>query len=155
MFLGVTLMSDSNRPDASEAEREILRVLWDEGPGTVREVQQRLDQSGTTWQRSTVLTLLQRLEKKGHVTSDQSSSTFVFDAAVTREDMVHQRMKDLAEELADGRPASLLLAFAERTKFTKAELTELRTFIDGLLKKDASAARKRSGPKGRGGDRNE
>ena len=147
-------MADTSRPEASDAEREVLRVLWGQGPGTVREVQQRLDKSGTTWQRSTVLTLLQRLEKKGHVTSDQSSATFVFHPAVTCEDLVHERMQDLAEEFSDGRPASLLLAFAERTKFTKAELTELRAFIDGLIRKDSSAARKRGGSKGRGGDPN-
>lgn len=141
-------MAETSRPDASDAEREVLRALWEHGPGTVREIQQRLDRSGTTWQRSTVLTLLQRLEKKGHVKSDQSSPAFVFHAAVTREDLVHQRMQNLADELADGRPASLLLAFAERTKFTKAELTELHRFIEKLLKKDASAARKRSGSKG-------
>jgi len=148
-------MADTTRPDASEAEREVFRVLWEHGPGTVREVQRRLDKSGTTWQRSTVLTLLQRLEKKGHVTSDRSSSTFVFHATVTREDLVHQRMKGLAGELAGGRPASLLLAFAERTRFTKAELTELRDLIDGLLQKDASTPRKRGGSKPHRGDSHE
>lgn len=140
-------MPEPNRSEASEAEREVLRVLWEHGSGTVREVQQWLDRSGTTWQRSTVLTLLQRLERKGHVASDQSSPTFVFEAIVSRADLVHQRMQHLAEDLTDGRPTSLLLAFAERTKFTKAELTELRSFIDELLRRDSIESCGRNSPK--------
>jgi predicted transcriptional regulator len=104
-----------------------------------------LAENGTTWQRSTVLTLLQRLEKKGFVTSDRASPKFVFRATLSREDLAHERMKELVEELAGGRPASLLLTFAERSKFSRHELQELREFIDELLRK-----RRPSEPKSKG-----
>jgi predicted transcriptional regulator len=134
-------MADTNRPPVSDAEREILRTLWDTGPGTVREVQERLVNSGCDWQRSTVITLLQRLETKGYVDSDKSAHAFVFRAVVSRDDLVHQRMCELAEELCDGRAAPLLLSFAQRQRFSPAELDELKNLVDELAKKSAAGRR--------------
>ena len=57
-------MSESPRAAMSDAEREVLKVLWDEGPLAVRDVLARLTERGQDWARSTVITLLQRLEKK-------------------------------------------------------------------------------------------
>src|SRR6476660_4404865 len=78
-------MSDSPRTNMSEAEREVLKVLWDDGPLAVRDALARLTERGLEWTRSTVITLLQRLEKKGYVESDKSQHAFIFRAAVTRE----------------------------------------------------------------------
>lgn len=127
-------MAAESRAPISDAEREILNVLWDHGPGLVRDVQQRLVGRGPDWTRSTVITLLQRLEKKGYVGSDRSRHAFVFRALVTREDLVHQRMLELADELCGGQTTPLLLAFARRQRFTVAELAELRGLIEQLAK---------------------
>ena len=127
-------MSQS-RPPVSDAEREVLRELWDAGPGTVRELQQRLAAGAPSWTRSTVITLLQRLEKKGYVASDRSGFAFVFRAIVSREELVHQRVSELAAELYDGQAAPLMLAFAQRQRFTPEELAELRRYLDELQSK--------------------
>jgi predicted transcriptional regulator len=134
-------MADTSRPPVSDAEREILRVLWDLGPGTVREVQDRLVETGCDWQRSTVITLLQRLETKGYVGSDRSAHAFVFRAIVSRDELVHQRMRELADELCDGRAAPLLLSFAQRQRFSASEIDELRQMVDELAKKSAAGRR--------------
>jgi len=142
-------MADLSRPPVSDAEREILRVLWDLGPGTVREVQERLLDIGCDWQRSTVITLLQRLEAKGYVDSDKSAHAFVFRAVVSRDDLVHQRMRELADEFCDGRAAPLLLSFAQRQRFSASEIDELRRLVDDLAKKSA-AGRRAKGDSSRG-----
>ena len=67
-------MNPAPRPSISDAELEILRALWEQGPGIVREIQELLAVEGCEWQRSTVITLLQRLERKGYVSSDRSST---------------------------------------------------------------------------------
>jgi BlaI family penicillinase repressor len=126
---------ESSRPPVSDAEREVLRGLWDAGPGTVRELQQRLAAGAPSWTRSTVITLLQRLEKKGYVASDRSGFAFVFRAIVSREELVHQRVSELAAELYDGQAAPLMLAFAQRQHFTPQELAELRRYLDELQSK--------------------
>ena len=58
----------------------------------------------------------------------------MFRAGVTREDVVHQRMLELADELCGGQAAPLLLTFARRQRFTLAELAELRGLIEQLAK---------------------
>ena len=125
-------MSEPPRPPVSDAEREILQVLWQFGPAGVREVQERL---AADWQRSTVITLLQRLEAKGYVDSDKSGHAFVFRAVVSRDELVHQKMRELADEFCGGRAAPLLLSFAQRQRFSPEEVAELRRLIDDLASK--------------------
>jgi predicted transcriptional regulator len=125
-------MADAERPAMSDAEREVLKVLWDHGPLPVRNVVARLADQGQEWTRSTVITLLQRLEKKGYVESDRSRFAFVFRPLVSREDVMRARMNDLAGELCDGDALPLVLAFAERHRFSPEELARFRQMIDEL-----------------------
>src|SRR4051794_17872650 len=125
-------MTEPARPPMSDAEREVLKVLWDHGPLPVRDVLERLAAAGQDWSRSTVITLLQRLEKKGYVESDRSQFAFVFRAAVSRDEVLHARMTDLAGELCDGEALPLVLAFAERHRFSAEELARFRQMIDAL-----------------------
>jgi BlaI family transcriptional regulator, penicillinase repressor len=125
-------MTEDTRPVMSDAEREVLKILWDHGSLAVRDVVSRLADAGQAWARSTVITLLQRLEKKGYVTSDKSQFAFVFRALVSREDVMRSRMNDLAGELCDGEALPLVLAFAERHQFSPAELARFRQMIDVL-----------------------
>ena len=125
-------MAESQRPAMSDAEREVLKVLWEHGPLAVRDVLARLTEQGKEWSRSTVITLLQRLEKKNYVESDKSQFAFVFRAVVSREDQMHARMTDLAGELCDGDALPLVLAFAERHRFSAEELARFRKMIEAL-----------------------
>jgi BlaI family penicillinase repressor len=137
-------MSAAPRSPVSETERNVLRALWQEGPGSVREVHARLKAAGLDWARSTVVTLLQRLEKKGYVESDKSEFAFKFRAVVSRDELLRLRMSELADDLCDGRWAPLLLAFAQREKYSARELAELQQMVDELSSK---LARKKSGGK--------
>src|SRR5262245_60493833 len=96
LVLGRKTMREKSRPAISDAEREVLKALWEAGPQAVREIHVCLTRQGQDWKRSTVITLLQRLERKGYVTSDRSQFAFVFKAAVSREDVMCQRMTELA-----------------------------------------------------------
>jgi BlaI family transcriptional regulator, penicillinase repressor len=125
-------MRDKERPALSEAERAVLKCLWDSGPGAVREVHALLTSQGQEWKRSTVITLLQRLERKGYVASDRSQFAFVFRAAVSLEDVLCQRMTELAKELSDGDAAPLVLAFAERHRFSDQEIQRFRKMIEQM-----------------------
>src|SRR5262245_33962059 len=126
---------EKQRPTMSDAEREVLKALWEHGPSTVREVQRLLGALGQDWTRSTVITLLQRLEKKGYVASDRRQFAFVFRATVTREEVMHQRISKLADELSEGDAVPLVLAFAERHPFTADEIAQFRQLIDEMESK--------------------
>lgn len=127
----------------SDAEREVLKILWDHGPSGVREVLGRLVDSGQEWTRSTVVTLLRRLEAKGYIASDKSRYAFVYRPLVSREDVMHARLKEVASELADGEPVPLMLAFAERQKFSDAELARLQQMLDELKNRARQKREKR------------
>ena len=124
-------MEPKNQP-VSEAELAVLKVLWDLSRGTVREVRDILLGQGRDWAYTTVQTLLNRLEAKGHVRVERSGSVNVYRPAVSREQFAQQRLSNLAAELYEGAASSLVLALVEGTRFTPAELDQFRKLLDQL-----------------------
>jgi BlaI family penicillinase repressor len=125
-------MVEPRRSSISETELDILKVLWEHGPGTVREVNALLRQQGRRWAYTTVLTLLQRLEAKGVVTSDKSGFAHVFRPSVTREKLLRQRLKDLANQLCEGTATPMVQALVEGQRFTAEEISHFRQLLDAL-----------------------
>jgi BlaI family penicillinase repressor len=120
----------ANRPGLSDAERDVLKVLWDFGPATVRAINVVLKNRGRRWAYTTVATLLQRLTAKQYITSDPSTVPHVYRAVVSRDELLERRLKDAADELYDGRTAPLVLALVEGNRFSAEELSRLRRFLD-------------------------
>ena len=114
----------------SDSEREVLKVLWDRGPGTVRGIREELAARGRRWAYTTVATLLQRLVAKQYAASDPSSVPHVYRAAVSREELLERRLQDAADELCDGRAAPLVLALVQGGRLSPEELARLRRIID-------------------------
>src|SRR5438876_8603876 len=125
-------MVEARRSPISETELDILKVLWEHGPGTVREINVLLRSQGRRWAYTTVLTLLQRLEAKGCVASDKSRLAHVFRPALTRDKLLRQRLKDLANQLCEGTATPLVLALVEGQRFTAAEISQFRQLLDHL-----------------------
>lgn len=122
-------MDKPARPGLSEAERDVLRALWDEGPGTVRQIRGWLEARGRTWAYTTVLTLLQRLAAKGCVASDASGPAHVFRAEASREDLLQDRLRNLADELCEGETAPLVLSLVTNHKFSPEEIARFRAIL--------------------------
>ncbi len=116
----------------SEAELEVLKVLWERSSGTVREINALLQKQGRRWAYTTVQTLLQRLESKGHVRSDKSGSAHVYQAAVSREDLLGRRLRELADQFCDGTASPLLLALIGDSQLTADDIKQLRQLLDRL-----------------------
>ena len=123
---------DTRGPTISEAELEVLKVLWEQGPGTVREINTTLHHQGRRWAYSTVQTLLQRLESKGHVRSDKTGPAHVYRDAVSREDLLSRRLRELADQYCDGTASPLLLALVGDSRLTADEIKQLRQLLDQL-----------------------
>jgi predicted transcriptional regulator len=114
------------------AELEVVKVLWDVGPCTVREVWTHLQSQGRRVAYTTVLTFLTRLEQKGFVTSDKSGLAYVYRASVSRQRVTRSRLRALVEELYDGASAQLALHLVRTAKFSPQEIEELQRLIDEL-----------------------
>ena len=89
-------------PFVSDSELEVLKALWDHGPGTVRDLLVVLQGRRRRWAYTTVLTLLQRLGAKGYIRRDESGLAHVFRAQVSKEQLLKRRLDELAGQLGDG-----------------------------------------------------
>jgi len=130
-----------------EAELEVLNVLWDHGPATVREVMNRLHEQGRTVAYTTVLTFLTRLEQKGFAASDRSDLAYVYKAAVKREHVRTSRLRSLVDQLYDGAACPLVMHLLDSGEFTRDEIAQLQALIDRLdaqTKPDKRRSRKSS-----------
>ena len=125
----------TRKSETSDTELEILKALWDHGAGTVRELKVVLKKAGRHWAYTTVQTLLNRLEAKGYVKSDKAGFAHVFHPTVTRDKLMRQRLKDLANELCDGAATPLVLALVDGQRFTPEELEQFRRLLDDLEKR--------------------
>lgn len=134
-------MSDEN--SLSDAEHQVLNVLWDDGPSSVRQIRQAIEATGRSWAPTTVNTLLTRLEKKGFVEVDKSEFAHVFRPKITREVLVQQRLQQLADAFCDGSKTPLMLALAETQKFSDQEVAEFRQLLDRLENKNKTQAARR------------
>lgn len=127
----------------SDAEMDVLKVLWDHGPANVRLVNAELAARGRCWAYTTVATLLQRLAAKGFTASDSTAVPHVYRAVVSRDEFLQRRLRDAADELCDGETAPLLLALVRGGRFTAQEVQRFRRMLDEAAPKPADPAPRR------------
>src|SRR5687767_4808939 len=123
------------RPSAevTDAELAVLQALWDlAGPGTIRQLTDRLYPEGSASCYATVQKLLERLEGKGFVKRDRSGSVHAFEACVCRDELIGRRLRTVAEKLCGGSLTPLLTHLVRAEKLSAAERAELRGLIDEL-----------------------
>ena len=113
-------------------ELEVLKILWEEAPCTVREVMNHLHARGRKVAYTTVLTFLSRLEQKGYVKSDRSGVAYVYKPTVTRARVTRSRLRALLEQLYDGTPGNLVLQLVEQGELSDDEITALQRRIEEL-----------------------
>lgn len=118
--------------ELGDAELAVMRVLWEHGACTVRDVMNQLHERGRPVAYTTVLTFLSRLEQKGVVASDKRDTAYVYRAKISRQSVTVSRIKALVDQLYDGAAAPMLAHLIENERFTPEELSKLRKLIDDL-----------------------
>jgi predicted transcriptional regulator len=134
----------STQPPISETEQAVLKVLWDLGRGTVREVLAALNGQGHSWAYTTAQTLLTRLLAKGYVAADRTGPAHVYRPAVSRDELLQRRLTDLADTFCEGTASPLMLALVEGSEFTPAEIARFRELLD-KLEAESARGRKKGG----------
>jgi predicted transcriptional regulator len=124
------------RAAVSDAELEVLKVLWSAGPGTVREVAAALRRQRRRLAYNTVLTLLSRLRDKGYVSADRRDTAHVFRAVVNRDELLGFTLAALADRVCDGTASPLVHALVRGQRFSADEIAHFRKLIDDLTPKD-------------------
>jgi|ERR1019366_3110796 BlaI family penicillinase repressor len=116
-------------PRPTDAELEILTVLWSIGPATVREVHDVINQRRPA-QYSTVLKFMQIMAEKKLVRRDERERAHVYEAARPREWTQQQLAGHLLERAFSGSAKALLIGALSAQKATKKELAEMRKLLD-------------------------
>ena len=119
-------------PLPTDAELDILNVLWRTGPATVREVHEALGKdSGYT----TTLKQMQLMTEKGLLTRSERFRSHVYEAAEPKEQTQKQIAGDLLKRAFDGSARSLLLGALSAQRATDTELEQIRRMLDQFEKK--------------------
>jgi BlaI family transcriptional regulator, penicillinase repressor len=113
----------------TDAEVEILNILWKTGPATVRRVHEEISETKQS-QYTTTLKLMQIMVAKGQLHRDESERSHVYVPAVEREHSQRQMATDLMERAFAGSLRSLVVGALGGRRATKRELAELRALIE-------------------------
>jgi len=123
-------MPTSGPPRPTDAELGILRVLWQRGPSTVREVQEALNQDKPTGY-TTVLKMLQIMTEKGLVRRNEQQRAHVYEAELAQHQTQRQLVSDLLNRVFDGSASNLLMHALNSKKGTsQEELAQIRDILD-------------------------
>jgi len=115
------------KPTASELE--ILRVLWTQGPSTVREVHESLSETKDLGY-TTVLKLLQIMTTKGTVRRNETQRSHVYEAVLPAEQTKRQIAGDMLQRVFEGSASQLMMHALAGRKSSPEEITELRRMLD-------------------------
>lgn len=125
------MMPKGQLPRPTDAELEILKVLWRRGPSTVREVfkdHSRSQDFGYT----TVLKMMQIMAEKGLVVRDVRERAHVYEARLQEEQTQRQLVGDLLRRAFDGSATQLVMQALSSEKASAEELSEIRKMLDEL-----------------------
>ena len=116
-------------PRPTDAELEILTVLWSRGPSTVRDVHEAIARRKPT-QYTTVLKTLQIMAEKGLARRDERQRAHIYRASLPREATQRQLAGDLLQRAFGGSASSLVLGALSARKATPEELAEIRCLLE-------------------------
>jgi predicted transcriptional regulator len=123
-------MPRRNAPRPTDAELEILNVLWRRGACTVREVHQAISRTKPATGYTTVLKTMQIMAEKELVRRDESQRAHVYEPRLAREQTQRQLIGDLLERAFDGSATKLVMQALSAKNASAEELSSIRDMLD-------------------------
>ena len=124
----------SDLPQISEAEYEVMKIVWKHAPINTNEITEKLLQS-TSWSPKTIQTLIKRLVTKGVLTYEKQSRVFVYTPLVRECEYICQESNSFLNRYYDGDITAMLSAYIENDKLTEPEIETLRSLLSKRGKK--------------------
>jgi len=128
---------DKGNIEPTKSELEILQVLWQHGPNTVRFVNDRLNEHKREVQYASTLKLMQIMGEKGLLIRDETAVKHIYSAASEETKTKSYLLDRFVDTLFDGSVSSLMLHLMNNKKATQKELDEIRALL-GNSKKNKS-----------------
>ncbi len=114
--------------DISQAEFEVLDVLWEQYPASANDIIERLN-AHKSWHDKTVKTLLNRLVKKQAVSFEKVQRSYLYTPLLAKETYQQTQSENLIERLFSGRVSPLIAGFAKNKNLNKEDINELKAII--------------------------
>ena len=124
----------SDLPQISEAEFEVMKIVWKHAPISTNEITDKLLQT-TSWSPKTIQTLIKRLVTKGVLTYEKQSRVFVYTPVVKESEYIGQKSISFLERYYDGDITAMLSAYIENDRLSETEIDTLRSLLSNRSKK--------------------
>lgn len=119
----------------TESELEILNILWQKGPCSVRQVHEVIEQTKSSGY-TTTLKLMQIMRDKGLVTRDSSAKVHIFQAAVTQKQAQGQMIRRMVDTAFNGSASQMVMQALGNYKASADELKEIKQYLEQIEKED-------------------
>lgn len=121
--------------EPTKAELAVLQVLWQQGPSTVRQVHDALNEGREAAQYTTTLKLMQLMTEKGMLSRDESNMKHVYSAALEEKGTKGQLLNRFIDTLYHGSAGNMMVALLGNEKMSEKDLQQLRDLLDRMEKK--------------------
>lgn len=115
-------------PQISEAEFEVMKIVWKHAPINTNEITEKLLQT-TSWSPKTIQTLIKRLVTKGALTYEKQSRVFVYTPLVKENEYIGQESSSFLKRFYNGDITAMLSAFLENGRLSETEIERLRSLL--------------------------
>ena len=115
-------------PQISEAEYEVMKIVWKYAPINTNEITEKL-LATSSWSAKTIQTLIKRLVNKGVLTYEKNSRVFVYTPVVKESEYISQESNSFLNRKYDGDITAMLSAYIQNDKLSKTEIETLRALL--------------------------
>ena len=115
-------------PQISEAEYEVMKIVWKYAPINTNEITEKL-LATSSWSAKTIQNLIKRLVNKGVLTYEKNSRVFVYTPVVKESEYISQESNSFLNRYYDGDITAMLSAYIQNDKLSKTEIETLRALL--------------------------
>ena len=120
-------------PGISEAEWEVMKILWESAPKTANEIVEKL-QGHVKWQPKTVKTLISRLLKKQAIAFEKEDRVYRYSPLVGKEDCLREENQSFLKRVYNGELNVMLTSFLSSRQLSEKDIEELKQILDRAKK---------------------
>ena len=124
-----------NRLAVTDAELAVLKVMWEHGAMTARQIAETVYPGGAESEFAAVHSFLQRLERKQLVDRDRSGFVHIFSPSVSQADVLREELKTLAQRLGADSIAPLIMQLIDQKQLSKTEAADIRRLLNNYSRK--------------------
>ena len=122
-------------PQISEAEYEVMKIVWKYAPINTNEITEKLLQT-TSWSPKTIQTLIKRLVTKGALTYEKQSRVFVYTPTIKESDYISRKSSSFLARFYGGNLTAMVSAYIEDDKLSDTEIEQLRSLLSRRKEKE-------------------